>query len=189
MASGDIWQQFGLVTWRAQRKRLQGAVSLGLSSAVIAAGMWWTGSVTPHIRWELDSFFLHAIVDENGLLSADVHISIDNEGMVPFTLTGISADMPGLRLLPDPGPEEPSEVTVAGGDVEALVRRVVITDCAAVPHEPQPVRVSYRSWTGSRTVEVVWDSWWLGGPGGRVPVAWQRGLAAEVCNDAVNPSL
>ncbi|MFF3442212.1 hypothetical protein [Streptosporangium sp. NPDC002721] len=94
----------------------------------------------------------------------------------------------GIRLLPADGTkEDPSSVTVGSGDLKTLRRSVVITDCAAVPREPQPVSFTYSTWMGSGSAEVTWDSWELTGPEARLPVAWQRGLAGKVCNDAVSP--
>ncbi|MEU9834565.1 hypothetical protein AB0D67_23800 [Streptosporangium sp. NPDC048047] len=146
-------------------------------------------------------------MDENGVLSSSWRIEIENEASVPFTVTGVSAEMPGLRLLPaDETEKEQAVLTVGGGKTEVLNRRVVITDCAAVPYEPQPVRFTYRTWMGSGSEQVVWDSWRLSQPeepeeseeseesDGTVvfddpqrlnPVAWQRGLAGMICNDAM----
>lgn len=186
MNSDDIWQQFGVASRRDQQARLRAVVFGCLSLTAIAAVLWWSGAVTPHIRWELDDFLLRAEVDENGVLSTTVHIDVENEGAVSFTLTDISAGIPGLRFLPaDKAKEERPEITVAPGERENLRRRVVITDCAAVPHEPQPVRFTYRTWTGTRSAEVTWRSWRLEGPGKSLPVAWQRALAGKVCNEAV----
>ncbi|GGL30392.1 hypothetical protein GCM10014719_34680 [Planomonospora parontospora subsp. antibiotica] len=159
-----------------------------LALALFASGLWWSGALTPHIRWSLDGFFLHAQVDENGVLSTDIDIELENEGPTPFTFTGISAEIPGLRFLPaDEARNERFTVTVAGGGMEYLRRRVVITDCAAVPHEPRPVTFTYRTWLRSGSAEAMWNSWRLSGPAGSVLVAWQRGLAGKVCNGAVNP--
>ncbi|WP_329089165.1 hypothetical protein [Streptosporangium sp. NBC_01469] len=190
MTSGDIWQQFGVATWRAGRARslLRIAVPGFLTLTVVAAVLWWSGAITPHIRWSTNAFFLHAEVDKNGVLSTTVDIEVENDGPVPFTLTGVSAKIPGILLLPaDEEKKVRSPLTVASGGVKTLKRRVVITDCAAVPHEPQPVEFTYRTWMGSGSVEVMGDSWELTGPGERLQVAWQRGLATEVCNDAVSP--
>ncbi|WP_433370675.1 hypothetical protein [Streptosporangium sp. CA-115845] len=153
---------------------------------LIVTGIWWSGVPTPHIRWSIDDFFLSPEVDKNGVLYASLNIELENEG-VAFTLTGISAEMPGLHLLPaDETKKERSVVTVKGGDFETLTRRVVITDCAAVPHEPQPVRFTYRTWLGSGSAEVTWDSWQLTGPAERLQVAWQRGLAGKICNEVLS---
>lgn len=142
--------------------------------------------MTPHIRWSISDFFLYPEVDKNGVLYANVHIELENEG-TSFTLTGLSAEMPGLRLLPaDEAKKERSVVTVKGGGFETVTRRIVITDCAAVPHEPQPVRFTYETWMGSGSAEVTWDSWQLTGSEGRLQVAWQRGLAGKVCNEVVS---
>ncbi|MFD8559789.1 hypothetical protein ACFV1N_21130 [Streptosporangium canum] len=190
MSSGDIWQQFGVATWRAQHARslLPVVVSSCLSLVVIAASLWWSGAITPHIRWDPDGFFLRTEVDENGVLSADLPIELENEGMASFALTGISAEIPGLLLLPaDEVKKEHPVITVGSGDMKTLETRIVITDCAAVPHEPQPVSFTYRTWMGSGSAEVTWDSGWLEGPAGNLPVAWQRGLAGKICNDAMSP--
>ncbi|MEV1167784.1 hypothetical protein [Nonomuraea sp. NPDC049784] len=188
MNSDDIWQQFGVVTWRAQWARLRGVTMSGLVLIVaIAVALWWLSATTPHIRWSLDSFLPHADVDENGVLSTSVYIEVENEGMASFTLTGISAEIPGLRLLPaDEAQEEQAAVTVESGGQETLARRIVITDCAAVPREPQPVRFTYETWMGSGSAEVTWDSWRMTGSGGSLQVAWQRALASKVCNEAVS---
>ncbi|ACZ85370.1 hypothetical protein Aros01_01425 [Streptosporangium roseum] len=163
-------------------------VSSCLSLVVIAAFLWWSGAITPHIRWEVDDFLSRTEVDENGVLSASLHIELENEGLAPFVLTGISAEIPGLLLLPaDGAKKEHSLVTVESGDMKTLETRIVITDCAAVPHEPQPVGFTYRTWMGPGSAEVTWDSWWLEGAEGRLPVAWQRGLAGKICNYAVSP--
>ncbi|MEU4533606.1 hypothetical protein AB0G15_01950 [Streptosporangium sp. NPDC023825] len=190
VTSGDIWQQFDVATWRAGHARslLRSVVFGFLSLAVVGSILWWSGAVTPHIRWDTDAFFLHAEVDENGVLSTNLDIELENEGLVPFTITDISAKIPGILLLPaDEAKEEHALVTVGSGDQKTLRRRVVITDCAAVPHEPQPVTFTYRTWLGSRTAEVTWGSWALTGPEVRLPIAWQRGLASKACNDAVSP--
>ncbi|MBG0814669.1 hypothetical protein [Planomonospora sp. ID82291] len=192
MDSGDIWQQFGVATWRGRHMRQLSLVAVSgfLSLVILSAFLWWSGAVTPYIRWSVDDFFLHAQVDENGVLSAVVLIELENEGPASFTLTGISMEIPGLRLLPaDEKKGERSVVTVESGGYETLERRVVITDCAAVPHEPQPVGFTYRTWIGSGSAEVTWNSWWVTGPEERLPIAWQRGLAVKVCSDAVNPDL
>lgn len=157
-----------------------------LSLVLIVTGMWWSGAVTPHIRWSIDNFLLFPQVGKNDVLYADVHFELENEG-VAFTLTGISAEMPGLRLLPaDETKEERSVVTVNGGGYETLKRRVVITDCAAVPHEPQPVRFTYRTWMGSGSAEATLESWQLTGPAEYLPLAWQRGVAVEACNEVLS---
>jgi hypothetical protein len=163
-------------------------VSGCVTLVVIAASLWWSGAVTPHIRWEVDDFFVNADILENGVLSTDMYIDVENEGLVPFTLTGISVEVPGFRLLPvDEAHDETASVTVGSGDREMLRRRLVITDCAAVPHEPQPIRFTYRAWMGSGAEEVIWGSWYLTTDSGeRVPIAWQRGLAAKVCSEAVS---
>ncbi|MEU4224747.1 hypothetical protein AB0F17_10650 [Nonomuraea sp. NPDC026600] len=188
MSSDDIWQQFGIATWRARRARLLVVVFIWLSLVIIAAAPWWSAAITPHIRWEIDPFFVHADVDENGVLSTRAFIEFENEGLAPVTLTDISAEMPGLRLLPaDKADEESSVVTLEGGSSATMHRRIVITDCAAVPHEPQPMRFTYRTWTGSGSAEAPGGSWQLTGPTGSIPLAWQRALADDVCNDAVSP--
>ncbi|WP_433242029.1 hypothetical protein ACQPYK_37295 [Streptosporangium sp. CA-135522] len=187
--SDEIWQQFGVATWRAQHGRLQVVTSVLLSLAMISTFLWWLGAITPHIRWTADGFLLHAEVDDNGVLSTNMRIEIENEGSIPFTLTDISAEMPGLHLLSaDEAKEERSVVTVESGGTEILNRRVLITDCAAVPHEPQPIHFTYRTLMGSGSAEVTWGSWRLTGPAGSLPVAWQRGLAGKICNDAVSPT-
>ncbi|MEV0195729.1 hypothetical protein [Nonomuraea sp. NPDC050691] len=146
--------------------------------------------ISPQIRWSLDDFFLSAQVDENGVLSTPLSIELENEGFLPFTVTGLSAEVPGLRLLPaGDTPDEPDAVTVNGGDLQVWTRRVVITDCAAVPREPQPVRFTYTTWMGPGSSEVIWKSGQLTVDGRSVPIAWQRGLAGKVCNDAMSPDL
>jgi hypothetical protein len=175
--------------------RLLGVVSGYLSLVLIAGGLWVSGQATPHIRWEINDFFLHAEVDQNGVLSSTLYIELENEGSTSFTLTGISAEMPGLRLLPadetkdetiDETKEERSVLTVKEGDMGTMKRRLVITDCAAVPHEPQPVRFTYRTWMGSGAAEVTWDSWPQKGDRGGILLAWQRGLAGKVCEEAMS---
>ncbi|WP_433540733.1 hypothetical protein ACQP10_01455 [Streptosporangium sandarakinum] len=205
----NAWEQFDIATWRTWRSRLPSLLSVFALLVVIAVLLWSSGVITPQIRWRVDAFFVHAEVDENGVLSGSLLIEIENEASVPFTITGVSAEMPGLRLLPaDEAKGEHTELTVGGGRIEVLERRVVITDCAAVPYEPQPVRFTYRTWMGSRSAEVTWDSWRLSEPEeaeepeesgefeGTVligdqqqsgPVAWQRGFAGMVCNDAMDP--
>ncbi|WP_433514907.1 hypothetical protein ACQP2T_04370 [Nonomuraea sp. CA-143628] len=188
MSSDDIWRQFGIATWRAQRSRLSAMASGGLTLVIVAAALWGSGSITPALHWSLQDFFLHAEVDQNGVLSTTMYIEVENEGLASFVLTGISAEIPGLRLLPaDQAKEETSVVTVESGDMPTMKRRIVITDCAAVPYEPQPIRFTYRTWLGPGSVEVTGDSWGLPGSTGRVPVAWQKAMAGKVCNEAVSP--
>ncbi|MBT2234660.1 hypothetical protein [Nonomuraea sp. NEAU-A123] len=188
MSSDDIWRQFGIATWRARRARLLVAVASWLSLVIIVVAPWWSAAITPHIRWEIDEFFVRAEVDENGVLSTRAFIELENEGLASVTLTDISMEIPGLRLIPaDKADEESSVVTLERGGSATVSRRIVITDCAAVPHEPQPMRFTYRAWTGSGSAEAPADSWQLTGPTGRIPLAWQRGLADDVCNDAVSP--
>ncbi|MET8007211.1 hypothetical protein [Nonomuraea glycinis] len=186
MTSDDIWRQFGVASWRAYRARLRAVISGCVTLMVIAASLWWSGAVAPHIRWEIIGFFLHADVDENGVLSTSMYIDVENEGLVPFTLTDISMEIPGFRLLPAEARDDAASVTVRSGDMGTLRRTLVITDCAAVPHEPQPIRFTYTTWLDSGTAEVTWGSWWLEGSGERIPIAWQRGLATQVCNGAVS---
>ncbi|MEU6739982.1 hypothetical protein [Streptosporangium sandarakinum] len=209
MTAENVWEQFDIATWRKWRSRLPGLLSVFALLVVIAVLLWSSGVITPQIRWSVDVLFPHAEVDENGALSGRLFIEIENEASAPFTITGVSAEMPGLRLLPaDEAKGERSELTVEGGRIEVLERRVVITDCAAVPYEPEPVRFTYRTWMGSRSAEVVWGPWQLPEPEepeeaeepeefeGTVligdqrqsgPVAWQRGFAGMVCNDAMDP--
>ena len=188
VSSDDIWQQFGIATWRARRARLLVVVCGSLSLVIIAAAPWWSAAITPHIRWEVDPFFVHADVDENGVLSTRAFIELENEGLASVTLTDISAEIPGLRLLPvDKTDKGGSVVTLAGGASATVTRSIVITDCAAVPHEPRPMRFSYRTWTGSASMEAPAGSWQLKGPTGSIPIAWQRALADDLCNDAVSP--
>ncbi|MEV4577970.1 hypothetical protein AB0K16_32460 [Nonomuraea jabiensis] len=187
MNSDDIWEQFGVTTWRAQRVRLRRVVSGFVALVAVIGFLWWLREAPPQVRWSLDNFFLSADVDENGVLSTRVYIEVENEGLAAFTLTGISAEMPGLRLLPaDDAQDERSTVTVERDGLETVARRIVITDCAAVPRDPQPVRFTYSTWMGSGSAEAIWDSWRLEGPEGDLPVAWQRALAGQVCNKAVS---
>lgn len=153
---------------------------------VIAGSLWWSGAVTPHVSWEIATFALHPDVDENGVLSAHIYIDVENEGLVPFTITDISMEIPGFRLLPAEARDDTASVTVRSDGMGTLRRKLVITDCAAVPHEPQPIRFTYTTWMDSGTAEVTWNSWYLTGSGEQVPIAWQRGLATKVCNEAVS---
>ncbi len=153
---------------------------------VIAGSLWWSGAVTPHVSWEVVGFFLDADVDENGVLSTSMYIDVENEGLVPFTITDISMDIPGFRLLPAEARDDTASVTVRSDGMKTLRRKLVITDCAAVPHEPQPIRFTYTTWMDSGTAEVIWNSWYLTGSGEQIPIAWQRGLATKVCNEAVS---
>lgn len=156
----------------------------------VAAGLWWSGSITPHIRWGIEDFFLQADVDGNGVLSTNALIELENQTIAPFTITDISMSIPGLRLLPSKDTEDdPAEITVEGNGSRTVVRRIVIADCAAVPREPRPIRFTYRTWLGSGSSEVILDPWQLTGSEGQVPVAWQRGLASLVCNKAVSGEL
>ncbi|MEV4219310.1 hypothetical protein [Nonomuraea sp. NPDC049725] len=187
MASDEIWQQYGVTSWRAEPVRLRVVIWTSFSLVMVTAFLWGTGAVTPHINWNINSFFAGAWVDEkSGALSTRFFVEIENEGSTTFTVSGLSMNIPGLRLLPaeNPGAEK---VTVEGGDMEVMERHVAITDCAAVPHTPQPVRFTYETYLGARTAEVTWDSWQLTGPdGATVPVAWQRGLSDKVCSEAVS---
>ncbi|RSM98195.1 hypothetical protein DMB42_45145 [Nonomuraea sp. WAC 01424] len=183
VSSADIWQQFGV----APRTRLPFVVSSCLVLMCLAAGLWWSGSITPRIRWEIDSFFLSAQVDDNGVLSTSAWVELENQAFSPFTVTDISMAIPGLRLLPPESTEDdPAEITVRGDGTRTVTRRIVITDCAAVPHEPQPIRFTYRTWLVSGSSEVMLDPWQMTGSGGGVPVAWQRALANVVCDKAVS---
>ena len=167
------------------RPLLAGSVilSLGIFSAVLS----WGGAISPHIKWSVNDFFLAAEVDENDVLFTRVRIELENQGPASFTVTDISANIPGLRLLPVGKAEENGAAfIVEGGDTAYQWRRMVITDCAAVPYEPWPIRVTYSTWTGSGVAEVASDSWTMEGPEGSTPVAWQRALTAKICNDAVN---
>ena len=187
-SSDDIWQQFGVAAWRTYRPRLLAVVSGCMALFVIATSLWWSGSVTPHIRWGIVSFSVAPDVDENGVLSTKVDIEMENEGLASVTLTGISLEIPGFRLLPaDKERGEIASVTVESGGMDTLRRQLVITDCAAVPHEPQPIRFTYRTWMYSETQEVIPNSWHLTAASGeRVSMAWQRGLAGKVCSEAVS---
>lgn len=190
--SDDLWRQFGITTLRDQQARLRKGVAGGLTLVtlvMVVAVLWGSGSWTPHIRWGMDDFLLTAEVDEKGVLSTRLLIEVENEGLAPFTLTGISAEIPGLRFLPaDAADEESGEITVRGGGSGRLAMRLVITDCAAVPHEPQPIRFTYRTWMGSGVAEAMWDSWRLNAPNGDgIPIAWQRGVSTKICNEAVSP--
>ncbi|MFI6174614.1 hypothetical protein ACIA8R_03640 [Nonomuraea sp. NPDC051191] len=157
---------------------------------VAATGLWWSGSVTPRIRWEIDDFFVHGEVNDNGVLSTVAVIEIENETASAFTVTDISMSIPGLRLLPpEKTDDDPAVITVEGGGIRPVTRRFVITDCAAVPHEPQPIRYTYRTWLGTGSSEVTPTSWQLTGSTGSVPVAWQRGLAGLACNQTVSGEL
>jgi hypothetical protein len=160
----------------------------GLTLVIVAAALWGSGSITPRVQWSIETVFLHAEVDQNGVLSTPVYFEVENEGLASFVLTGISVEIPGLRLLPaDQAKEEDSVAAVESGDMQTMKRRIVITDCAAVPHEPQPIRFTYRTWLGPGSAEVTGDSWGMQGLAGSVPVAWQKGLAGKVCNEAVSP--
>jgi hypothetical protein len=186
VTSDDIWQQFGIATWRAHRARLR-AVAFGcVSLAIVAAALWWAGAFTPQIRWEVNDFGLFAQVDDNGVLSGSVAVELANYGRIPFTLSGISGEMPGLRLLPEDDAQKQA-ITVQGNRREVFMARVVITDCAAVPNEPQPIHFTYRTWLGSGAAEAIFDSGRLTGSEGSLPIAWQRGLASRICNEAMSP--
>ncbi|WP_143082539.1 hypothetical protein [Nonomuraea wenchangensis] len=183
MTSADLWQQFGV----APRRQLPLAVSSCLVLICGAMGLWWSGSIRPDVRWEISDFHLSAGVDDNGVLSTNVWIELENGTITPITITDISMPIPGLRLLPPKDTDDdPAEITVAGNGFKTVIRRLVIADCAAVPHEPQPIRFTYRTWLGSGSSEVTLDPWQLTGSEGQVPVAWQRGLAGVVCNKAVS---
>lgn len=146
-----------------------------LSLAALAAVFWSSGVITPHIHWGATGLFTY--VDENGELTTHLTIDVENEGITPFVLTGISTDIPGMRFADT----ETKEVTVSPGGFEMVKATVVITDCTAVPHEPQPLRYSYRTWLRSGTAETVWDSPRIGG----VPIAWQQWLSTGACSEAV----
>ncbi|MED7928317.1 hypothetical protein SMD20_28950 [Nonomuraea sp. LP-02] len=186
MISADLWQRFGI----APRRQLPFAVSSCVALMCVAVGLAWSGSITPHIRWGINDFFLHADVDGNGVLSTRAWFELENQTITPFTITDISMSIPGLRLLPSEDTEEdPAEITVEGSGSGTVIRRIVIADCAAVPREPQPIRFTYRTWLGSGSSEVTLAPWQLTGSEGQVPVAWQRGLAGLVCNKAVSGDL
>ncbi|SEL83659.1 hypothetical protein SAMN05660976_03484 [Nonomuraea pusilla] len=157
------------------------AAVLGCLSLVVAAtALTGSGSLTPHIRVSAVDVLL-AGVGPGGALSSGLTGELENEGWAAFTLTGVSADVPGLRLIPE------DELTVEGGKTRTFSGRVVVTDCAAVPREPRSIRFTYRTWLWSGSVEVIPDSWRLPGTSGEpVPVAWQRGVAVEMCNRAVS---
>ncbi|MFI7691407.1 hypothetical protein ACIBQ6_20215 [Nonomuraea sp. NPDC049655] len=184
MSSADIWQQFGVAP---RTRRLPLMVSCCLVLACVAGGLSWAGAITPQTNWLIDDFFVGAQVDDNGVMSTRAEIELENEAISPFTITDISLSIPGLRLLP---PEkslgESAEITVEGDGFGTVSRRIVITDCGAAPHEPQPIRFTYRTWLGSGSSDVT-PAWWeKTGRTDRVPVAWQRGLATMACNKAVS---
>jgi hypothetical protein len=186
VTSDDIWQQFGIAAWRAHRARLRAVVFGCVLLAIVAAALWWAGAFTPRIHWEIDNLASFAEVDENGVLASTVTVELTNNGRIPFTISGISAEMPGLRVLPGDNGQNQT-ITLKGGRREVFTARVVITDCAAVPNEPQPIHFTYRTWLGSGSAEVTWPSGRLTGHQQSLPIAWQRGMASEVCNEAVNP--
>ncbi|MGW3343561.1 hypothetical protein ACWDA3_09640 [Nonomuraea rubra] len=183
----DLWRQFGIGGRRARRFGLPVMAWMCAVSVAVAAFLWETGALYPRIDWSIFDFFMNADVDENGVLSSDLYIELENKGLATFTITAISMDIPGLRLLPaDVTRNEDAIVTVGHDAGGTMRRRMVITDCAAVPHEPQPIRFTYRTWLGEWESEVIWDSWTLtNSMGKRVPVAWQRAFAVKVCDDAV----
>ncbi|YCK33118.1 hypothetical protein ACNF49_03145 [Actinomadura sp. ATCC 39365] len=183
VSSADIWQQFGI----APRTRMPAVVSICLVLMCVAASLWWSGATTPRIQWTIDSFFPSADVDDNGVLSTRALFELENEAISPITITDISMSIPGLRLLPpESSQDESAKTTVEGRGMDSVSRRIVITDCGAVPHEPRPIRFTYRTWLGTGSSEVTPTSWQLTGKAGQVPVAWQRGLAGLVCNKAVS---
>ncbi|GAA4511797.1 hypothetical protein GCM10023096_18880 [Nonomuraea ferruginea] len=183
VGSDEIWERFGIASWRAHLARLRLVVAAGLSLTVFAAAFWWSGAITPRITWEPEPFFARAHVDERGILSIRLEIAVENEGITPFVLTGLSMNIPGLRLLPA---EETEEIEVDAGGREWLTRQIAITDCAAVPHEPRPVSFTYSTWMGSGSAEAMWGPWWMSNTAGGVPVAWQRALAIDACSKAVS---
>jgi hypothetical protein len=182
--SDEIWKEFGVTTWHNRHRRLRIVITGFLLQAAVTTGLWSSGALIPRSLWSADPHFAANDPDNNGGLSFRLLLEVENEGSVPFTVVGVSADIPGLRLLP---PETRKEVTVAGSNIEVLRVRVAITDCAAIPHEPQPIRFTYRTWSGSRTAEAMVRSWQVNNLSRSVPIAWQRGLAVNICNAAMLP--
>ncbi|GAA3101546.1 hypothetical protein [Nonomuraea salmonea] len=155
--------------------------------AVAAAIFSWAGAATPRAAWTAEAWLPHR--DDAGRLVTTMTLEVLNEGPVPVTITGIALDVPGLRLLPlDAKNNEWASVEVAGYERDVIYRTVHVGDCAKVPREPRPVRFTYRTPLWSGESEAVPGAWHISTPGeeDRVPLAWQRGLAAQACNEAVS---
>ncbi|MET8862554.1 hypothetical protein ABZW11_06310 [Nonomuraea sp. NPDC004580] len=153
--------------------------------AVVAVILSWAGATEPRADWTADEGLSYR--DEAGRLVTSMTLEVWNEGPVPFTITGIALDVPGLRLLPPDGTKrERASVRVAAYELVSISRSVHVGDCAKVPREPQPVRFTYRTPLWSGESEAVPDSWRYSGLGDDVTLAWQRGLAAQACNEAVS---
>ncbi|NRQ37121.1 hypothetical protein HII36_35595 [Nonomuraea sp. NN258] len=203
MTPDELLRQFGVADWRAERLRLHILFWSCVWIVVMASMLSLTGSVTPHIRWDVHDANM-GWVNDDGVLSTVILIEVENEGGVPVTISEISADIPGLRFLPpDETDDRTAEVTVAAGERGSLKRHVVITDCTAVPYEPRPVRFAYSTWANSGEAQVVWGSPRFntnestnestnGRAGestyeraGESAVAWQSAIAVTACQQAM----
>ncbi|WP_214320791.1 hypothetical protein [Nonomuraea sediminis] len=184
--SDDLWRQIdpkaGLLTGRQLAVRL-GAVALVV---VLGAAVWWSGLVKPRVTAEVDGFFTSGAMRRDDQfrpvgLEGLVDMRITNHGLVPFTITGVSAGIPGLRLV---RVEQKFPVSLGSGDSVTLRMEFDVTDCPAVPLDPRPVRVTYTSWSRDGAFEAVETERMIrsGDPKRRL-VAWQRSMADEACND------
>ncbi|MFG1699075.1 hypothetical protein [Nonomuraea sp. NPDC049309] len=150
--------------------------------AVVFGVLSWAGAMEPRTEWTANGGLTYR--DDRGRLITSVSFDVRNEGAFPLTVTGVTLDVPGLRLLPvDRERREAAKVEVAGFERAWLSRTVQVSDCTKVPREPRPVRFSYRAPLWSGESEVVPDGWRF--TGSDTPVAWQRGLAVSACDQAV----
>ncbi|MFG1946129.1 hypothetical protein [Nonomuraea sp. NPDC048826] len=161
------------------------AAAIACLSLAVVAVPWAAEADSRRIHWTgPDIGVLGVEKTDDGALAVALRIEVEYQGIGSFTLTGLSADIPGMRLLPvNKARDETGQVTVESGSWETLRRTVVITDCEAVPREPQPIRFTYRTWLGDGEGQVVWHPRQL--PEESVTVAWQRGIAIEACDEAV----
>jgi len=150
--------------------------------AVVFGVLSWAGAMEPRTEWTAKGGLSHR--DGHGRLITSLTFEVRNEGVFPFTVTDVTLDVPGMRLLPaDPEQRQAGTVEVGGFETAWLTRSVQVGDCATVPREPRPVRFSYRTPLWSGESEAVPAGWRFSDSA--APFAWQRGLAVETCNQAV----
>lgn len=156
------------------------AVAVAGWLAVTGAVMWMVGLLVPNFEWDAGILVTNPQVGADGVLFDDIDITVRNNGMFPVTITGLTADMPGLRVV--------AKTPVTVREWTSVKARVYVSDCSAVPYEPQPVHFSYRTPLVPGATDTTWNSrQQVSDSEEPFTLAWQRSLASSICNEAMKP--
>lgn len=159
-----------------------------VSVALACAALWWTGAAYPRLSYGETWPALGAASPRDDFLrptslAVEQEWVVVNDGWAPVRITGFHTDIAGLELAAT----SPATRTIGARQSATFVLRFTVTDCDAVPFEPQPVTVLFDHWLfdGSYTGQLD-QAWAREVRGERYGLAWQRADAEQACGDALD---